>query len=112
MNNSMDSSRVLTLVFTDLVDSTALKTAKGDQAVGELISRHRNHVTESVKDFGGRIIDWAGDGCFLTFETPSVAVRFALRLQQIHHDQSDLPGVRIGIHMGEVTEKVVFFNVP
>jgi len=32
---------------------------------------------------GGRIIDWAGDGCFLPFETPSAAVLFALRLQRV-----------------------------
>ena len=100
-----EHSRVLTLVFTDLVDSTALKSEKGDQAVGDLISRHREHVTASGRDFSGRIIDWAGDGCFLTFETPSAAVRFSLRLQQCHQAEQDFPGVRIGVHMGEVTEK-------
>ncbi len=51
------------------------------------------------------MIDWAGDGCFLTFETPSAAVAFALRLQQAHGDEPDLPGVRTGIHMGEVSER-------
>jgi class 3 adenylate cyclase len=99
------TSRILTLVFTDLADSTALKTQRGDQAVGELISRHRAHVQRLTVESGGRIIDWAGDGCFLTFETPSAAVLFALRLQQAHGDESDLPGVRIGIHMGEVSER-------
>ena len=51
------------------------------------------------------MIDWAGDGCFLTFDTSSAAVLFALRLQQIHHYESDLPGVRIGLNMGEVTDR-------
>jgi class 3 adenylate cyclase len=54
---------------------------------------------------GGRIIDWAGDGCFLVFETPSAAVLFALRLQQAHGEEPGLPGVRTGIHMGEVSER-------
>ena len=98
-------SRILTLVFTDLADSTALKTQRGDQAVGELITRHRAHVRRLAAESGGRIIDWAGDGCFLTFETPSAAVRFALRLQEAHHNEADLPGVRTGIHMGEVSER-------
>ncbi len=46
-----------------------------------------------------------GDGCFLVFETPSAAVLFALRLQQAHGEEPDLPGVRTGIHMGEVSEQ-------
>ena len=99
------TSRILTLVFTDLADSTALKTQRGDQAVGELITRHRAHVRRLAAEAGGRIVDWAGDGCFLTFETPSAAVLFALRLQQVHGEEPDLPGVRTGIHMGEVSER-------
>ena len=74
MSDVAGTSRILTLVFTDLADSTALKTERGDQAVGELIARHRAHVRRLAADAGGRIIDWAGDGCFLTFETPSAAV--------------------------------------
>lgn len=106
MSASSAQSRVLTLVFTDLADSTALKTERGDGAVGGLVSRHRDHVTQLSDASGGRVIDWAGDGCFLTFETSSAAVTFALRLEQIHHYESDLPGVRVGIHMGEITERL------
>jgi adenylate cyclase len=98
------NSRTLTLVFSDLADSTALKQQLGDLAVGELISRHRMHVTTIASSTAGRIIDWAGDGCFLTFQTPTAAVEFALRLQQAHQGEPDLPGVRIGVHMGEVSE--------
>jgi TolB-like protein/class 3 adenylate cyclase/cytochrome c-type biogenesis protein CcmH/NrfG len=94
------------MVFTDLVDSTSLKAQRGDQVVGDLIARHRAHVRELSTDCGGRIIDWAGDGCFLTFETPSSAVSFGLRLQQTHHEEPELPAVRIGMHMGEVTERL------
>ncbi len=98
-------SRILTLVFTDLAESTALKTQQGDQRVADLIARHRALVRALVSASGGRVVDWAGDGCFLTFETPSAAVAFALRLQQAHAEQPDLPGVRTGLHMGEVSER-------
>jgi len=98
-----EQSKVLTLVFTDLADSTALKAERGDAAISGLISRHRDHVSKLADGHGGQVIDWAGDGCFLTFDSSSGAVTFALRLQQIHHYESDLPGVRVGIHMGEVT---------
>ena len=105
MPESNERSRVLTLVFTDLADSTALKTARGDGAVGDLISRHREHVTSLAEECSGRVIDWAGDGCFLTFETATAGVLFSLRLQNVHAEETDLPGVRIGVHLGEITEK-------
>ncbi len=105
MSDAAGSSRILTLVFTDLADSTALKTQRGDQAVGELIERHRALVGRLAAESGGRVVDWAGDGCFLTFEAPSAALSFALGLQQAHGEEADLPGVRTGIHMGEVGER-------
>ena len=98
------SSKVLTLVFTDLKGSTSLKAEKGDDIAGQLIARHREHVKRLALTDSGRIIDWAGDGCFLTFETPSSAVLFALHLQQVHQRENDLPQVYVGINMGEVME--------
>lgn len=106
MTDAGATSRILTLVFTDLANSTALKTQHGDQTAGDLIERHRAHVSRLAFDTGGRIIDWAGDGCFMTFPAPSAAVLFALRLQQQHKTETDLPGVRVGLHMGEVSERV------
>ncbi|MEK7795235.1 MAG: hypothetical protein AAB353_11935, partial [Candidatus Hydrogenedentota bacterium] len=85
------NSRVLTLVFTDLAGSTALKAQRGDAAADELIARHREHVTRLAAEGEGSVISWAGDGCFLTFETASAAVVFSLRLQQIHKYEADLP---------------------
>ncbi len=86
-----DTSRVLTLVFTDLADSTALKRERGDVAVGDLIERHRAILTRLAEECGGHVIDWAGDGCFLTFDTSSAGVLFALRLQQAHAENAELP---------------------
>ena len=73
MTDPSGISRMLTRVFTDLANSTALKTQRGDQAVGERITRHRAHVRRLAAESGGRIVDWAGDGGFLTFETPRAA---------------------------------------
>lgn len=99
------TSRVLTLVFSDVVDSTALKAEKGDDAAAAILARHRSLVQSLARESKGRVIDWAGDGCFLTFETPSAGVRFALMLQQAHNGAGeDLPKIRVGVHMGEVNE--------
>ncbi len=106
MSETKRTSRLLTLVFTDVVDSTALKAKRGDFRAEELLTRHRAHVERIAKQHSGRIIDWAGDGCFLTFETSSEAVLFAVELQREHLSDLDLPAIRVGIHMGEVTELV------
>jgi TolB-like protein/class 3 adenylate cyclase len=105
MPHEAASARVLSLVFTDLVGSTDLKARRGDDAAGALIARHREHVTKLAREAGGRIVDFAGDGCFLAFEAPSTAALFALRLQQLHSAEPELPHVRIGIHLGEVSER-------
>ena len=97
--------RAVTLVFTDLRDSTGLKQRLGDAAAGALIDRHRRLVRDLVAAVGheyGRIVNCAGDGFLLTFAAPTAALRFALGLQQAHADDQALPAVRIGIHLGEV----------
>lgn len=98
-------SHLLCLVFTDLVDSTGLKARLGDGAAGELIGRHHREVRRLLGDAGGREIDSTGDGFFLTFDSPSAAVRFALELQEIHGARPEMPAVRVGIHVGEVSER-------
>jgi TolB-like protein/class 3 adenylate cyclase len=98
-------SSLLTLVFTDLAGSTALKVERGDVAGGALIARHREHVTELAREHAGRVVDFAGDGAFLAFEAPSAAAQFALALQAAHAAEPELPAVRVGIHLGEVSER-------
>ena len=103
MTEATATSQILTLVFTDIVGSTALKTQHGDKPAGALIERHRGLITDLSITHGGTIVDWAGDGCFLFFNSASAAVLFGLEVQRRHSNESDLPGVRIGIHLGEVT---------
>ncbi len=47
-------SSLLSLVFTDLVDSTALKMQLGDHKAGELIERHQERVRALRVETGGR----------------------------------------------------------
>ncbi|MDX1384188.1 MAG: adenylate/guanylate cyclase domain-containing protein, partial [Thermoanaerobaculia bacterium] len=100
-----DKPRLRCLVFSDLVGSTELKSRLGDRAASALISRHQAAVRRLLGETGGREIDDAGDGFFLTFQAPSDALRFALRLQQLHLESPGLPAVRVGIHLGEVRER-------
>jgi class 3 adenylate cyclase/formylglycine-generating enzyme required for sulfatase activity/dienelactone hydrolase len=102
---SAAKASLLCLVFTDLVDSTALKSRIGDASAGELLARYHEQVLRLVAANGGREIDSAGDGFFLTFEAPSAAVTFALQLCLLHEREPELPAVRVGAHLGEVTER-------
>jgi class 3 adenylate cyclase len=95
-----DYSRVLvTLLFTDLVGSTELAVALGDQRWRDLLARHHATVRENLDRYCGREIDCAGDGFFATFETATHAVRCGLSLTRSLH----LLGleVRVGLHTGE-----------
>ena len=95
--------RVLALVFTDLEGSLELKVRLGDAVGAGLIARHYAISRRLAATHAGREIFSSGDGLFLTFEVPSAAVRYALALQSAHAAQADLPKVRVGIHVGEVT---------
>jgi class 3 adenylate cyclase len=98
---------LVTLVFTDLVDSTALLQKLGDQAGTTFLTQRREIIRDKLKAIPeGEEIETAGDSFLLAFAKPSDAVRFALLVQaqlRAFDDASDLPvQERIGIHLGEV----------
>ncbi|MCC6151962.1 MAG: adenylate/guanylate cyclase domain-containing protein [Planctomycetes bacterium] len=98
-------SRTVVAVFTDLVGSTQLKSSMGDTRAGELIRQHHDLVQKLAGETRGRIIKSLGDGFMLSFEAPTDALNFGLFLQFAHATvRSDLPKVRIGMNLGEVTE--------
>ena len=92
-------SVLATLLFTDLVDSTALAHKLGDHGWAELLERHHAAVRELLRRFRGTEIDTAGDGFFATFDGPARAIRCGCAIRDALREL-DL-GVRIGIHTGE-----------
>jgi len=94
------SRRVLTTVlFTDVVDSTASLVELGDRAWADLLRDHHARFRSRLIAFGGREVDAAGDGFLAAFEVPTIAVAFACAF---HHDVVDLGlQVRTGVHTGE-----------
>src|SRR5579863_4217259 len=72
---------LITIVFTDLVGSTALKQQVGDRTGASLIQQHHGLVRELLKGFqGGEEIETAGDSFLIVFTKPSDAVHFGLLL--------------------------------
>ena len=95
------------LLFTDIVDSTALMQRLGNQAGATLIQRHHELVRKTLAESGnGEEIETAGDSFLLVFAKPSEAVRFSLLLQSRIRQSLQEQGVavqdRIGIHLGEI----------
>ena len=104
---SVGQTRLVALVFTDVVESTALKHKLGDQAGSDLIERHHALVRQVLATFReGEEIETAGDSFLLLFTKPSSSVKFALLLQarlSQWNEEITWPVLdRIGIHSGEI----------
>lgn len=94
-------SRVLvTLLFTDVVDSTPLAAELGDTRWRELLSRHFESARASLERFRGREVDTTGDGLLATFAAPAPALHCAVAIQRAARAEG--LHVRAGVHVGEV----------
>ena len=93
--------RVLaTVLFTDIVDSTAQSAAMGDRAWTEMRMKHDQIVRASLARFRGREVKTMGDGFLATFDGPARGVRCA---EAIASGVKPLGiEIRAGLHTGEV----------
>src|SRR5262252_6476223 len=101
------ATNLLTLLFTDLVDSTQLKQRLGERAGQGVLARHQALVRNCLSHFPtGQEIGTAGDSFFLVFAVPSQAVAFSFSLLASLRSLAAEIGFqiadRIGIHLGEV----------
>ncbi|MBT2301532.1 adenylate/guanylate cyclase domain-containing protein [Variovorax paradoxus] len=94
-----DDRALLTLMFTDIVDSSGHAQRLGDEAWSRLLERHHAIVRTQLAACRGREIDTAGDGFFASFDMPARAVRCALAIRNAL--QAIGIGIRIGLHTGE-----------
>ena len=89
-----------TVLFTDIVDSTATAAALGDAKWRKLIDEHDRMAKGLVARYRGVFVDSTGDGLLATFEGPARAVRCA---QAIIGAARPLGvEIRAGLHIGEV----------
>ncbi len=96
-----DAERVLTtIVFTDIVGSTARAAAIGDDRWRDLLDHHDTAVRHELARHRGREVNTAGDGFVATFVSPSVALDCAAAIVDAMRS-IDLE-VRVGVHAGEV----------
>jgi class 3 adenylate cyclase len=95
---------VRTMMFTDIVRSTDLIEAVGDEAWTRVRAWHDRTVRSLIAASGGEEIDHAGDGFFVAFPSADAALACAKEIQRTlaahRRDHGFAPSVRIGMHSG------------
>jgi class 3 adenylate cyclase len=95
-----ESERMLaTVLFTDIVGSTARTAEGGDAAWRTLLEQHHALVRRQLSRFRGREVDTAGDGFFAVFDGPARAIRCAAAIVDGVRELG--LEVRAGLHTGE-----------
>ena len=97
---------VAIVVFSDLVDSTALLARLGDDRMDALRRAHIKDVTDVVAAAGGRLIKTLGDGAMASFESALGALDAAAGIQSsVEHLDRAQGGIgiaaRVGVAAGE-----------
>jgi pimeloyl-ACP methyl ester carboxylesterase len=98
--DNIETERVLaTVLFTDIVDSSARLAELGDRAWRELLERHHDLVRRELQRFRGQEVDTVGDGFFASFDGPARGVRCASAIVDALKELG--LEVRAGLHTGE-----------
>ncbi|MEP7019193.1 MAG: alpha/beta fold hydrolase [Pseudonocardiales bacterium] len=100
VRHSPTGDRVLTTVmFTDIVGSTARAASLGDAGWAALVARHDELIRAELTRHGGREVKTMGDGFLATFDGPGRGVRCAHAITE--SVRSLQIQVRAGLHTGE-----------
>ena len=96
-------------MFTDIVKSTDLVGAIGDEAWENLLAWHDEALRSLFASHGGEVAHHTGDGFFVAFATPRSALACAVAIQRAlaehRRDHGFAPQVRIGLHTAEATRR-------
>ena len=91
-----------TFMFTDIVRSTSLLEAIGDEAWTQLLAWHDAAIRRILADHDGKEVDHTGDGFFVAFQSADDALGCAITIRTTlgeHREQTGFaPDVRIGLH--------------
>ncbi len=92
-----------TVMFTDIVGSTEMLAAAGDEYWRRQLDDHDRLVDVMLSRFGGRRAGHTGDGVFALFDGPTKAARCGLEL--IPALATHGVPIRVGVHIGECEKR-------
>src|SRR6266568_5321920 len=92
------ASGLVTLLFTDLVESTELLARTGDEEAQRIFSAHHELLAGAVAEHGGHEVKWLGDGLMVAFPSAADALRAAVAMQQA--SRRPVAGERLAIRVG------------
>jgi class 3 adenylate cyclase len=91
---------LMSIIFTDIVDSTALAVAHGSGGWRDVVGRHNEESERIIDRHDGRLVKTTGDGVIALFDSAERAVRAAAAMNRAIR-MLDLR-LRTGVHTGEV----------
>jgi class 3 adenylate cyclase len=98
-----------TFMFTDIVGSTNLAEALGNESWERLLRWHDDVLREIVRKSGGVVVNSTGDGLFVAFDTAAQGIECARSIQRALVDHRQDTGfalsVRIGLHTAEANRR-------
>ncbi|MEX1254671.1 MAG: adenylate/guanylate cyclase domain-containing protein [Dehalococcoidia bacterium] len=107
-------SSIVVLLFTDLVGSTELLEALGEDAGEQLRRTHFSMLRDVVNARGGQEVKSLGDGLMVVFTSAVDALGCAVAMQQAVQGHDQLRSrVRVGLHVGEpIQDEDDYFGMP
>jgi class 3 adenylate cyclase len=98
-------ARMTTILFTDIVDSTAITQRIGDERAQELLRLHNNIVRDALRSNFGTEVKHMGDGIMASFLSAPRAIGAAVQIQREiarYNDSAEIPlELRVGLNAGE-----------
>src|SRR5438105_12842960 len=104
-----DGPSTATIVFTDMVGSTALRAQLGEEPADELRRVHDRLLVARIEANRGTVLKGQGDGFMAAFPAASNGLRAAVEMQQAvasynrRYDALAQISIRIGLSVGDVS---------
>src|SRR4051794_14823172 len=111
------AAETVTVLFTDLVGSTALLSRVGEEVAETLRREHFGLLRDAIRPSHGREVKNLGDGLMVVFQSAADGVAAAIDIQRAFHARNrhgDHPLlVRVGLSLGDAdVEDGDYFGVP
>jgi len=111
------NTQTVTIVFTDLVGSTALLSRQGEERAAELRREHFGVLRDAIDRTGCREVKNLGDGLMIVADSAARGAACAVKIQQAfdtRNRRADEPLlVRVGVSLGDVdVDEGDYFGVP